>query len=113
MQNVAWPTTIGQRDSVTPPVTKNELSAIPVMIPGSAIGRTRTKDTSSRPKKRKRWTAKAAADPSPSAIPVEISPTRTDSQSASRISVFRQACPNQLVENRVIGHDCTFEALNA
>ena len=32
--------------------TKKELSAMPVMMPGSAIGITVTKDTASRPKKR-------------------------------------------------------------
>ena len=41
---------------------------MPVMIPGSAIGRTSRNETASRPKKRKRATANAATEPSTSAI---------------------------------------------
>ena len=52
----------------SPPVTKNELSAIPVMIPGSAIGSTNTNEIVSRPKNLKRWIANAAAAPSIIAI---------------------------------------------
>src|SRR5207237_10830883 len=65
MQKVPWPTTIVQSEKVVngqrAQKVKNELSAIPVMIPGSAIGRTSRNETASRPEKRKRWAAKAAA----------------------------------------------------
>src|SRR5437588_5828962 len=113
MQKVAWPMTIVQSESEMWPVTKKEFSAIPVMIPGSAIGSTTRNETTSRPKKRKRLTAKAAADPSASAIAVATSPARTESHNAERISELRHAIPNHLVENWVIGQPCTFVALNA
>ena len=45
---------------------------MPVMIPGSAIGRISRNDTDSRPKKRKRAIANAAAEPSRIAIAVVI-----------------------------------------
>ena len=65
------------------------------MIPGSASGSRSRNETDSRPKKRKRWIAKAAAEPSTSAIPVANSPTRADSQSAERTSPSCQASRNQ------------------
>jgi hypothetical protein len=53
MQNVAWPTTIVSSPSDTPSTcVKVEFSAMPVTMPGSAIGRTTRNDTASRPKKR-------------------------------------------------------------
>src|SRR5207244_1875593 len=84
MQKVACPITIVQSERSIPPVTKNEFSAIPVMIPGSAIGSTTTNETSSRPKKRKRWTAKAAAVPSRRAMPIAARPALTESQRAAQ-----------------------------
>ena len=113
MQKVAWPITIVQNESAIPPARKNEFSAIPVMIPGSASGSRITSETSSRPKKRKRCTANAAAEPSRSAIAVAIRPARIESQSASRISVLCQAADHQRVEKCSIGQLCTFESLNA
>ena len=50
MQNVAWPTTIVQRPKVCPQYVKYEFSAIPVMIPGSAIGRMNRNEIIVRPK---------------------------------------------------------------
>ena len=53
MQNVAWPMTIVRRPSDTPSTcVKVELSAMPVTMPGSAIGSTTRNETASRPKKR-------------------------------------------------------------
>src|ERR671935_1290617 len=95
MQKVAWPITIVQIEKLSPAKTKNEFSAIPVMIPGSAIGRISRNEIDSRPKKRKRWIAKAAADPSTSAAAVASSATRTESQSAERTSESFQASRNQ------------------
>ena len=74
MQNVAWPTTIVHIEK--PPKTKfafemNEFSAIPVMIPGSAIGRTTRNEITFRPKKSNRCTANDAAVPSRSATAVD------------------------------------------
>src|SRR2546421_10750155 len=113
MQNVAWPITIVQYVSPTPQNVKNELRAIPVMIPGSAIGRTTRNDTASRPKKRKRLTPKAAAEPSRIAIVVATSPARTDSQSASRMPWSLKVFENHFVDSPEIGQPCTFDGLNA
>jgi hypothetical protein len=86
---------------------------MPVMIPGSAIGSSKRNDTDSRPKKRKRWIAKAAIDPRPSAIPVAINPTRTDSQSDERTSESCHATENQCVVQPEIGQLWMFDALKA
>ena len=52
MQKVAWPMAIVSRPSDTPSTcVKVELSAMPVTIPGNAIGRMTRNDTASRPKK--------------------------------------------------------------
>src|SRR5438132_14113379 len=99
MQNVACPTTIVVNDSVVDVKLKNELSAIPVMIPGSASGSTSRNDTASRPKKRKRCTANAAVEPSSSAIPSASSPARTESHSAWRISALCHVDANHFVES--------------
>src|SRR5438105_32400 len=99
MQKVACPTTIVVSDSVTDAKLKNELSAIPVMIPGSASGSTSRNETASRPKKRKRCTANAAADPSRIAIESESSPARTDSHSAWRISALCHVDANHFVDS--------------
>src|SRR5436309_11447314 len=92
---------------------KNEFRAIPVMIPGSAIGSTSRNDTDSRPKKRKRAIANAAAEPSTSALAVASSAARTESQIASRTSWACHATPNQCVVRPGMGQLCTFDLLNA
>ena len=82
MQNVAWPTMIVKRPSSTPNgsgrLRKVALSAIPVTIPGSAIGRMTRNEIVSRPKKRWRATASAASVPSRSAIAVAPSAALSD-----------------------------------
>src|SRR3954447_19341527 len=113
MQNVACPITIVSNENRTPPNAKNEFSAIPVMMPGSAIGSTRTNDTTSRPKNRKRCTANAASEPSTRATAVATSAARTDSQSACRIASLCQADENHRVDNPESGQLCTFDGLNA
>ena len=92
---------------------KNEFSAMPVMIPGSAIGRISRNETDSRPKKRKRAIANAAAEPRTRAMPVASSAARTESQSASRTSCVCHATLNQCVVKPGIGQLWTFELLNA
>ena len=53
MQNVAWPMMTVSRPSDTPSTCVNvAFSAMPVTMPGSAIGRTTRNETASRPKKR-------------------------------------------------------------
>src|SRR5947209_19459449 len=113
MQNVACPITIVASDRFTPAKVKNEFSAIPVMIPGSAIGNTSTNDTTSRPKKRSRCTPNAASDPSSIAIAVLISPALSDSHSACRIESLFQVEENHFVERPCSGQLCTFDGLNA
>src|SRR5690242_11703917 len=113
MQKVACPTTIVSSEKLTPLKVKKEFSAIPVMIPGSAIGSTSSSDTASRPKKRKRPTAKAASDPSTTASDVAITPARTESHSAWRISGLFQVEANHLVDSPDSGQLCTLLGLNA
>ncbi len=93
--------------------TKNEFSAMPVMIPGSAIGSTKMNEIASRPKKRKRCTPNAAADPSRIAIVVAIRPAFRDSSSAACMSGSWTVGPNHLKVSPAIGQLCTFEELNA
>ena len=113
MQKVAWPITIVVSEKSTFPHAKNEFSAIPVMIPGSASGSTSRNEIVSRPKKRKRCTANAASEPSTTAIVVEISAARTLSHSASRICSLWNVEENHFVERPGIGQLCTLLALNA
>src|SRR3977135_2155891 len=113
MQKVACPTMMVVSEKLTPLKLMNEFSAMPVMIPGRAIGRTSRNEIASRPKKRKRSTAKAAIDPSVKAIAVESRPARTDSHSAWRISALCQVEENHFVERPCSGQLCTLEGLKA
>src|SRR5919202_1301513 len=116
MQNVAWPITIVESDGSKwwiGLLEKKEWSAIPVTTPGSAIGRTRRKLTASRPKKRKRLTAAAAAVPRTSATAVARAAAFSERTSASRASVFSQASWNHFVVKPGIGQLWMFEELNA
>src|SRR2546421_8897782 len=116
MQKVACPITIVQSDGLmwwNGLFEKNELSAIPVTTPGSAIGKTSRKLTASRPKKRKRLTAAAAAVPSTSATNVATPAAFIDRTSASRASWFCQAARNHFVEKPAIGQLWMFDELNA
>ena len=116
MQNVAWPITIVHNDGVMwwmGLFEKKELSAIPVTTPGSAIGSTSRNVIVSRPKKRNRLTAVAAAVPSSSAIAVANPAAFSESTSALRASSLCQAVPNHLVLNPAIGQLWMFEELNA
>src|SRR5438034_11800785 len=92
---------------------KNELSAMPVMIPGSAIGRTSKNETDSRPKKVNRAIANAAADPRRSADPVASSAARTDSQRAARTSCEGQATRNDFVVKAASGQLWMLDLLTA
>ena len=98
MQKVAWPTMIVHRDRLIPLNRKNDCRAIPVTMPGRAMGSTRRKETVSRPKNRNRCTAKAAADPSRRAIIVERRPAFTDNSRASLTSESCQAIENHFSE---------------
>lgn len=88
--NMPRPTPSGSRT-----VRKAVLSATPVTMPGSAIGRTIMKEMVSRPKNLKRWTAKAMSVPRTKAIAVAPSPALTEVHSAARAPVLRHASPHQ------------------
>src|ERR671934_2070154 len=103
MQNVAWPITIVQSDGWIELNEKNELSAIPVTTPGSAIGKTSRKVTAFLPKKRNRETAAAAAVPSKSATPVAAPAALSERTSASRASGLSHAAVNHFVLKPAIG----------
>src|SRR3954471_15582177 len=113
MQNVAWPITIVQYERLIDQNWKNELSAMPVMIPGSAIGRTSSSEIDSLPKKRKRCSANAAALPSTIAIVVATTAALIDSQNALRISWLCQVLENHFVDRPSSGQPWTFDGLNA
>src|SRR4051794_28293424 len=113
MQNVACPITIVQYERSTDQNWKNEFRAMPVMIPGSAIGSTSSSEIDWLPKKRKRCRPNAANEPSSSAIVVATRPAFSDSANACRISSLCQVLENHLVEKPSIGQPCTFDELNA
>ena len=74
---------------------KAERRAMPVTMPGRAIGRMKRSEIASRPKNFARASAAAASVPRSSASAVDTSATRIDSASASQTSGRFQATPNQ------------------
>ena len=86
---------------------------MPVMIPGSASGSTSSSDTASRPKKRKRCTPNAAAEPSPSATAVASRPAFTDSHRAAWTWGSFQVTVTHFVLRPWIGQLWMFELLKA
>src|SRR5215831_5163142 len=94
-------------DSLMPVKVKKELSAIPVITPGSAIGSTSRKEMPSRPKNLKLCKLYATAEPSTSAMPVASRPTLTDSRNAALTVGSCQATENQWVVKLEIGQLCT------
>src|SRR5918995_1613559 len=114
MQKVAWPTTTVNRLRSTPSTCeKVELSAIPVTIPGRAIGRITRKEIVSRPKKRCRATASDARVPRTSATAVASSPTLTEVQKASRAPGLPKALSNHSSVKPGGGQSSVDEELNA
>src|SRR6266487_5067114 len=103
MQNVVCPTTMVHSDKWYPLNEKNDFNAMPVTMPGKAIGKRSRNETTSRPKNRNRCTAKAASDPSANAAVVARTPALIESTSASRTSGSCQATVNQLSEKCWIG----------
>ena len=71
------------------------LSAMPVITPGRAIGRTRRKLIDSRPKNEWRCTAIAASVPSTSAIATAPRAASIEFRNATGIAGFESASPNQ------------------
>src|SRR6478735_5743018 len=98
MQKVACPTmTVKRLRRTSRTWVKVLLIAMPVTIPGRAIGRITRKEIVSRPKKRWRATASEASVPSTSAIAVARSPAFSEVKNASRAASFLNACENQWV----------------
>src|ERR1700722_1581481 len=95
MQNVAWPRTIVQNEKEMSAKLKAERSAMPVTIPGRAIGSTKRSEIASRPKNFARASAAAASVPRTMASAVDTSATRMERPSAAQISGRFQATPNQ------------------
>src|SRR5689334_22006311 len=81
-----------------------ERNAMPVMIPGSAIGSTTKSEITSRPKNFEPDTAAAQSVPSMMASAVEIAATSTDSSSASHRSDRSAATANHLMVRPGGGH---------
>ena len=113
MQNVACPMTIVSSERPIPAKVNAEFSAIPVMMPGSASGRTSSSDMASRPKNRNRCTPNAAAEPSSSAITVANTAGLERQPNAARTCGSCQATENHLMLRPWIGQLCTFEELKA
>src|SRR4026207_724580 len=89
MQKVAWPSTMVQNEKSSSMMLNAERSAMPVMMPGSAIGTTNSSEIASRPKNRAR--ASAAAAPAPSSrgsrpAPAAAAATLSDNVSAAQMS---------------------------
>src|SRR6266850_776512 len=96
-QNVAWPATIVIVENEMSARLIAERNAIPVTIPGSAIGRITRYETVSLPKKRERATAAAARLPRTSANRVERRATTIESRIASQMAWLSRATPNHFV----------------
>src|SRR3990172_4260279 len=96
-QKVACPMTTVQNENGIPDRLMADRNAIPVMMPGRAIGKTMKSERVSRPKNFDLHTAPAARVPRTKAITVATAATPSDSDSASRTSGLRAATPNHWV----------------
>src|SRR6516164_645943 len=90
-----------------------ELRATPVMMPGSAKGKINSKEMASRPKKRARWTPKAANDPKIRAVNVANVAAFKESTNAARTWGSWIATLNQCVVQLRMGHVSIFEPSKA
>src|ERR1700741_250626 len=95
MQNVVWPATMVQNDGSTPPSFIAASNAMPVMMPGSAMGSTNSTVSESLAGKRARASANAASVPRISASAVAHAATPSDSDNACQTSERANATPNQ------------------
>src|SRR6478672_13323312 len=103
MQNVAWPATTVQSDGVMFRYSIAESRAIPVTMPGSAIGSTKSSEIAFLPKNRKRERAKAMHVPRKRASAAARRPTEKEFTSASRANWSFHASRNQWVVKLVTG----------
>ncbi len=95
-----------------PNVRNAVLSAIPVTMPGRAIGRMTRKETVSRPKKRKRWTANESSDPRTRATSVAPIAAWSEASRAERTPSSLKATTYQSMVRPSGGHFGTNPALN-
>src|SRR3954454_14703469 len=112
MQNVACPMMIVNRPNGTPTSRKVLLSAMPVTMPGSAIGRRTRNDTVSRPKNREREAGHAAIVPSNSATAVAPRPALMLLSSASLAPAACQARDHHDTVKPEGGHPNVRDRLN-
>jgi hypothetical protein len=95
MQNVVCPIAIVQNPGAMSARWNAELSAMPVTMPGRAIGRMKPIAIRSLPRNVLRASASAASVPSTTAARVAPSATSADNISASSTSGRVNACENQ------------------
>ena len=113
MQKVAWPTTIVSMPSGMSALVKVERRATAVTMPGSAIGSRTTNDNDSRPKNRKRATARDARVPRMRASVVAPSAATNDAPIASRRPSFWSAASTHRRLNPDGGQDAARLGLKA
>src|SRR5690242_5378054 len=94
MQKVAWPRTMVHVENGMSNRLNAERSEIPVMMPGSAMGRITSNEMASRPKNLLPETAAAQSVPRTRAIAVDMAATWTDSVKACQISTRFHATEN-------------------
>src|SRR6187402_2199125 len=99
MQNVVWPATIVQKDGSTRPSFIAASSAMPVMMPGSAMGSTNSTVSASFAGNFARASANAASVPRNIASTVAQAATASDSDNDCQMSVRSNATLNQRTVN--------------
>src|SRR5688572_14653392 len=95
VQKVAWPATIVRKDGSTRQVFMAASKAMPVTMPGNAMGNTNNTVSASLAGKRALASANAASVPSTSAINVAQVATPSDSVSDCQMSLRAKATSNQ------------------
>ena len=95
MQNVAWPATIVQKPGSMRALLIAASSAMPVTMPGSAIGSTSRTVMLSLPRKLPRAMPSAVSEPRTIATNVATAATDNDRRIAAQISERANAASNQ------------------
>src|SRR3982751_5452245 len=95
MQNVVWPATMVQNEGSTRPSFMAASSAMPVTMPGSAMGNTNRTVSASLAGKRARANANAASVPRSMADTVAQAAIASDSDNECQMSGRANATPNQ------------------
>jgi hypothetical protein len=93
-QKVAWPATMVKKDGSMPPSVIAASKAMPVTMPGSAMGNTNNTVSASRPRKVLRASANAASVPRIMASVVAQAATPNDSDRLCQMSGREKATPN-------------------